>query len=123
MASGQHWRNTSDAVKGVPPEEVKQHKKAGASCWKYGRDHHTHFCYALQTIGGTDLPAVPAAAASVTLEKRKREESEAAETELPAPKQSRTSVARTENNDMREVIQVWAEDSSEEEGYEDCADF
>jgi len=121
MASGQRWKNTFEAVTGVPPEEVAKHKKAGASCWRCGRDHHTYFCYASQTVAGTDLPAAPAAAAGITLEKRKREESEVAETESPATKQSRTSAAKTEDDDM-EVIRVWAEDSSEG-SFEDCADF
>jgi hypothetical protein len=42
--------------------------------------------------------------------------------DAPTPKHSRTSAAKVEE-DVKEDIPVWAEDSSEEEGFQECEDF
>jgi len=122
-ASGRRWEGTNPALEGVPRSEVAKHKEAKASCWRCGyNSHHTHFCYARKTIGGTDLPEAPAAVSGATSSKRQREVE--ATKEAPRPKQARTAAAQIEDDDMRETIPVWAEDSEEEEeNFEDCADF
>ena len=43
--------------------------------------------------------------------------------DAPTPKQSRTSAAKVDQEDVKEEIPVWAEDSSEEEGFLECEDF
>jgi hypothetical protein len=55
--------------------------------------------------------------------KRKHSEDEAASAVTPASKQARTSAAQVEDEDMKEVVPCWAEDSSAEEDFEECADF
>jgi len=123
-AEGQRWATSPLTLRGVPQAEIKAHKDAKAQCWRCGNDsHHTLFCYAKRTKGGVDLPEAPAAVAGTNSSKRRREENTGPTTDAPEPKQSKTSAANVENEDMKEVIPVWADDSSEEEAFADCADF
>ena len=120
---GQRWQGTAHALVGVPQSEVAQHKEARAKCWRCGyNSHNTRSCYARKTIGGSDLPEAPAPAAAAASSKRKCEEQELVHEDAPTPKHSRTSAAKVEE-DVKEDIPVWAEDSSEEEGFQECEDF
>jgi hypothetical protein len=122
--SVKRWEGTYQALQGVPQSEVTRHKEAKVSCWRCGRDNHrTLSCYAKQTIGGTTLPGAPAAVSGTSGGKRKHNEDEAASAVTPASKQARTSAAQVEDEDMKEVVPCWAEDSSAEEDFEECADF
>ena len=123
-AEGQRWATSPLALRGVPQAEIKAHKDAKAQCWRCGNDsHHTLFCYAKRTKGGVDLPEAPAAVAGTHSSKRRREENNGPTTDAPEPKKSRTSAANVEDEDMKEVIPVWADDSSEEEAFAECVDF
>ena len=69
------------------------------------------------------MPEAPAAVAGTNSGKRRREENDGPITDAPEPKQSKMSAANVEDEDMKEEIPVWADDSSEEEVFAECADF
>ena len=53
------WSNITDALKGVPPQEIDEYKKTGG-CHRCGRSgHRCCQCYARTTIKGTALPSHP----------------------------------------------------------------
>jgi hypothetical protein len=121
---GQRWKAPFLALRGVPQAEIKAHKDAKAQCWRCGSDsHHTLFCYAKRTKGGVDLPEAPLAIAGTSSSKKRKEEDDSLISDAPKPKRTRTSAARLEDEDTREVTPVWAVDSSEEEVFAECADF
>lgn len=54
------WENTGAALKGVPQNEVDDHKKIQGGCWRCGRTGHRTFeCFSFQTTQGTTLPPAP----------------------------------------------------------------
>jgi len=63
-------------------------------------------CYAGTTTGGTALPTAPWRGASSA--KRKRDGDENVET--PAPKQSKVTTIKIEDDDMRDAAAAWAKD-------------
>jgi hypothetical protein len=100
-----HWK---DALAGVNPGEIEEHKAARAGCWRCGREgHQSTECFAKTMKRGTPLPAPPTAAAA---SKRKHEDDEETP-EGPAPKHA--SAAMVPDDQNREVP-LWAEDSEED---------
>ena len=54
------WGSFSEAVKGTPDEEFKNHREKDADCRQCGRDgHKTRACYAQTTTKGTKLAPPP----------------------------------------------------------------
>jgi len=64
------WGSTAAALKGVPQNEVDDHKKDRDNCWRCGRPgHRTYDRFSFQTVQGMALPLAPwkvAAAATAT---------------------------------------------------------
>jgi hypothetical protein len=115
------WGSTKEALKGVAQEEIDAHKKGNKEgCYRCGqKGHFTTDCYAKATLKGTPLPAAPSAGitASACQGKRKRADTDIdvdppIKQEVPEPKQTTTSAARTEDLDMKD-LPVWAEESDE----------
>jgi hypothetical protein len=106
---GKIWKGLRDAFKGVPQDEIDNHKKDPQGCWRCGRDTHgTYQCYARTTTKGTPLPEAPGQISATSTSKRKRDEAPAA-TELPA------AAVTAEDGDMRDAPSVWAEESDKED--------
>ena len=52
--------NPKAVFQGVPFEETKKHKDMGRDCHRYGHnEHHSVYCRAVKTVGGTVLPPYP----------------------------------------------------------------
>ena len=63
------WGHIGAALKGVPQNEVDNHKKDQDNCWRCGRPGHRTFdCFSFQTIKGTALPPASWKAAAVGTE-------------------------------------------------------
>ena len=100
------WKTKAEALAGVPAKERKEYGSSQDNCWRCGRGGHKTFeCYAGTTTEGTSLPTAPTKGASSV--KRKRDNKEL--NEAPTPKQSRKTVIKTEDDDMREAAAAWAE--------------
>jgi hypothetical protein len=105
--SGKIWKGLRDAFKGVPQDEIDNHKKDPHGCWRCGRNTHgTYQCYARTTTKGTTLPEAPGQVSATSTSKRKRDEAPA---DLP------TAAVAAEDDDMREVPSLWAEESDKED--------
>jgi len=108
-----HWGSGSNAYKGVPQSEIDSHRCSKANCWRCGRDSHTtQDCYAQTTVKGTELPEAPKKASSIQGKRKREEDAE----EAPAPKQTKNSHVKIEDEDMREAAAVtlqsaWQDDS------------
>jgi len=102
-----HWKTKEEALAGVPTKERKEYGSSKDNCWWCGQAGHKTFeCYAGTTMGGTTLPTAPWRGASST--KRKWDGDENAE--ILAPKQSKVTTIKTEDDDMRDVAAAWAKD-------------
>jgi len=78
------WGSTGAALKGVPQNEVDNHKKDRDNCWRCGRpSHRTYDCFSFQTVEETTLPPAPWKVAAVAT---------AAPTTVPSGKGSRQDV-------------------------------
>jgi len=102
-----HWKTKEEALAGVPTKERKEYRSSKDNCWRCCRAGHKTFeCYAGTTTVGRALPTAPWRGASSA--KRKRDGNDNAET--PAPKQSKVTTIKTEDNDMRDAATAWAKD-------------
>ena len=105
-----HWGTKEEALAGVPAKERKEYRASRDGCWRCGRTGHKTFeCYAGTTTGGTALPTAPWKGASSAKRKRTLEESR----DAPAAKQVRTTLIKTEDEDMREAAAAWSKDRRE----------
>jgi len=81
------WGSTGAAPKGVPQNEVDNHKKDRDNCWRCGRPgHRTYDCFSFQTVQGMPLPPAPWKAAAVAT---------TAPTNAPSGKRTRENVAES----------------------------
>ena len=81
------WKDSKTALAGVDNSDVEKHKKAGAKCWRCGRNNHRSVeCYAKKNMAGKDLPTAPERVSSVKQLKERTDPSlKNEETEPPPP--------------------------------------
>jgi len=104
-----HWKAKEEALTGVRIRERKEYGSSKDNCWRGGRAGHKTFeCCTGTTTGGTALPTAHWQGASSA--KHKRDDDKNVET--PAPKQSKVTTIKTEDDDMRDATAAWAKTGS-----------
>ena len=105
------WGSTGAALKGVPQNEVDNHKKDRDNCWRCGRpDHRIYDCFSFQTVQGSALPPAPWKAAAVattaptTAPSRKRTREDMPES-IQAPKHQKVAAVE----EMVTDLPLWAD--------------